>query len=65
MIKYSPKDLTDWDIDGVDSRDYPDFCDAFLVEAWVGDYELTEEELEYVQETFPEWISEQAFESFL
>jgi len=65
MIKYSPKDLTDWDIDGVDSRDYPDFCDAFLAEASVGDYELTEEELEYVQETFPEWISEQAFESFL
>ena len=65
MKRYSPKDLTDYDIDGVDRRDYPDFCDAFLAEAWVDDYELTEEELQYVQETFPEWLWEQAYQSLI
>ena len=65
MTRYSPKDLTDFVIDGVDSGDYPDFCDAFLGEAWVVMKALTDEEMDYIQETYPEWINEQAFESLI
>ena len=66
MKKYKPGDLDDYEIDGVDARDYPDFCDSFL--AWAVDKngkELSDIELEYVSETYPEWINELAFESLL
>ena len=65
MKKYKPEDLDDYTIDGVDSKDYPDFCDAFIDWAIVGNHELTEEECEYIQDTYPEWLNEQAFESLI
>ena len=65
MNKFNPMQLTDYDIDGVDRRDYPDFCDAFLAEASVGDYELTEDELQYVTDTYPEWLWDEAYQSLI
>lgn len=40
------------DIDGIDSRDYPDFCDAFIASAYWADTEeeLTEAELDVLNE---------------
>ena len=55
--------LEDIEIDGIDMKDYPDFCDAFLSYATIGGRELTEEELEYIQETYSDWVYEQALES--
>ena len=50
-------DLTkvcDVEVDGIDTRDYPDFCDAFISEAWYKDTngirELTETELDWLNE---------------
>lgn len=42
------RSVIDLDIDGIDMRDYPDFCDAFIVgAAWEDTGEsLTDEELE-------------------
>jgi hypothetical protein len=42
--------LADIEIDGVDARDYPDFCDAFISRAvWKETgIELTEHELERI-----------------
>jgi hypothetical protein len=39
--------VVDAEVDGIDSRDYPDFCDAFFSYAVYADNgeELTEEEL--------------------
>jgi len=66
MKKYKPSELDDYEIDGVDPRDFPDFCDAFLCWAESKDgHELTEEELIYVQETFPGWINDIAFQSLI
>ena len=66
MRKYKPSELDDYEIDGVDPRDFPDFCDAFLGWAESKDgHELTEEELIYVQETFPGWINDIAFQSLI
>ncbi len=46
-------------IDGVDTRDYPDFSDAYVGEAFFTDGEkLTEEQLEAVQENHADWVYE-------
>ena len=28
-------EVSDFEVDGIDSRDYPDFCDAYIVDASV------------------------------
>lgn len=53
------KQIEDVEIDGIDFRDYPDFCDAFLVSATYQGRELTEKELDEVQYNNPEWFYEQ------
>lgn len=65
MIKDFDFKLFDGSVDGVDSMDYPDFCDAFLAEGTYDGREMTEEECEWFTETYPEWINEQAFESLI
>jgi len=47
--------LTDLEIDGIDTRDYPDFCDAYIssgsYKTWYGRYrELTAAELDRLNE---------------
>lgn len=49
------KRVCDVKVGGIDHHDYPDYCDAFISEAWLhegrGRYrELTEEELEWLNE---------------
>jgi hypothetical protein len=38
------------EIDGINPRDYPDFCDAFILEATYKGREMTDEELEALNE---------------
>lgn len=42
--------ISDVEIDGIDTRDYPDFCDAFIASANYGDREMTEEELDVLND---------------
>jgi hypothetical protein len=42
-------DLEAIEIDGIDTRDYPDFADAFILYAEIDGKPLTEEQLEEVQ----------------
>ena len=66
MTKFKLEDLDDYSIDGVDPKDFPDFSDAFLGEATTKDgHELTDEELDYIQNAYPDWINEQAFQSLI
>lgn len=55
------------EIDGVDNRDYPDFCDAFFSAGWhiKEDRELTEDELIQIGEDYPELLNEMAYESLI
>ena len=57
--------LEDYEIDGVDTKDYPDFCDAYLAEGVYDGRHMTIEECDWFTETYPEWINEKAFESLL
>jgi hypothetical protein len=42
--------LTSIDVDGIDTRDYPDFCDAYICYAEIDGEPLTEVELDQVNE---------------
>ena len=58
-------ELFDGQVDGVDSRDYPEFCDAFLGEGEYDGVEMTDEQCQWFTETYPEWINEQAYQSLI
>ena len=49
-------------IGGLDTEDYPDFCDAYIESADYGDREMTEEELDVLNEDGC-FISEEAHKS--
>jgi hypothetical protein len=59
--------VVDVEIDGVDSRDYPDFCDAYFSHAVFKDTleELSDEELEQLTEDNPDVVNEMAYEHYL
>ena len=59
--------VVDVEIDGVDTRDYPDFCDAYFNYAVFEDTkeELTDEQLEQLTENYPEVVNEMAYEYYL
>lgn len=59
MCSIDVKYISDVEVDGIDYRDYPDFCDAFLVSATYQGRDLTEDELEHVQVSNPDWFYEQ------
>lgn len=52
-------------IGGVDSRDYPDFADAYVESADVDGREATEDECVWLTENYPEVVNEMAFESLI
>lgn len=54
--------LTELEFDGIDYKDYPDFCDAFLSSAYYIDRELTEDELDYINDYENSFISENIFD---
>lgn len=37
-------------LDGIDTKDYPDFCDAYIVSASYDGEEMTDEQLEELNE---------------
>lgn len=60
-------DVENLEVDGVDTKDYPDFCDAYFCYAeWKenGD-ELTDEQLDWLTENYPEIVNEMAFEKWI
>ena len=61
------KEVENIELDGVDTKDYPDFTDAFVSSAqWVDTgKELSEAELEEFKDSFPELINEMAFQHYI
>jgi hypothetical protein len=60
----------DVELDDVDSKDYPDFCDAYVSHAMVesahsAGRELTESEYQEISDDHSDWVQEQAHESFI
>lgn len=65
-MELNGKKVVDVTVAGVDSRDYPDFCDAYFEEAFYEDgTALTDEEMDMLMDKYPEVVNEMAFESLL
>ena len=59
--------VVDVEVDGVDSRDYPDFCDAYFSYAVYKDngYCLSDEDLSDLTEQNPDVVNQMAQEYYL
>ena len=59
--------IDDIEIDGVDTRDYPDFCDAYINNMWLIDgdevREATDAELEDINDNERDFVYEQVWDS--
>jgi len=54
------------EIEGVDSRDYPDFCDAYFSYAeFMDGTELTDSQLEDITNAYPSMLNDMAFEYYI
>ena len=67
MMLLNGRKVVDVEVDGVDTRDYPDFCDAYFAGAVYEDTgeELTDDELNELTDAYPEVVNEMAFERYL
>ena len=56
--------VVDVEVDGVDRRDYPDFCDAYFTSAVFEDTleDLNEDQLDELRDLYPEVIYEVALD---
>jgi len=64
IVNGKPVDVNSIEIDGVEMYDYPDFSDAYVINATFEDgIDLTDTELEELQEEYPDLVHELAHES--
>jgi hypothetical protein len=49
-MKLDYKLITDIEFDGIDYKDHPDYCDAYVIRAIYNGVEMTEEELSYLND---------------
>ena len=57
------KKIDNMEFEGVDFKDYPDFVDAFLVAADYDGKEMTEEQIDYINDEYHEFVYEQVYDS--
>jgi len=67
MTMLDNRQVCSFEVQDVDPRDYPDFCDAFIAYAeWEDTGEpLNEEDLNRLNEQYPELVNELAFSHYL
>jgi hypothetical protein len=56
IMKIDVNKLENIEVDGIDTRDYPDFVDAFISYAEMDGVELTDEQLDELNDNHPELI---------
>ena len=65
-MKLNNLKVIDVEIENVDMKDYPDFCDAYISEAkFINGKSLTDEQLVDLQEQNPEEFSELVLDEFI
>ena len=64
MIDVTWSELENIELDGIDTKDYPDFCDAYISSAFSYrlNRDLNDNELDYVTDTFKDNIYELVFD---
>jgi len=56
------KHITNVEVDGIDTKDYPDFCDAFISYAEYKGKEMTEQQLDTLNED-SDYVNQLVFEN--
>jgi hypothetical protein len=62
-MKLDLRKVENMEFDGIDFRDYPDFVDAFLVAADYDGRELTEEEIDFINDEHYDFVNEEVYSS--
>jgi len=56
IMKIEVNKLENIEVDGIDTRDYPDFVDAFISYAEMDVVELTDEQLDELNDDYPDLV---------
>ena len=56
IMKIDVNKLENIQVEGIDTRDYPDFVDAFISYAEMDGVELTDEQLDELNDDYPDLI---------
>lgn len=62
-MKLDLRKVDNMEFDGIDFADYPDFVDAFLVTADYDGRELSEEEIDYINDEHYDFVNERVYSS--
>lgn len=62
-MKLDLRKIDNMEFEGIDFADYPDFVDAFLVAADYNGIEMTEEQIDYINDEHYDFVNEQVFSS--
>jgi hypothetical protein len=64
-IKFDINQLDDIELGGVDYKDHPDYCDAYVESALFNGVELTDEQLDELNDSDEtrSWVNAHAYES--
>ena len=67
MVTINGREVVDIEITDVDPCDYPDFCDAYFCHARFADTgeALSDDEIEELNDLYPDVVNEMAYEYFL
>ena len=64
-MKIDYNKITNVEIEDVHMDDYPDFCDAFISYADYGDEPMTDEMIDYLNDSYDGFINETIFSNQL
>lgn len=62
-MKIDFKLITNVSVDGIDTSDYPDFCDAFIESAEYNGKDMSEEMLDEINSDHLDFVSECVYDS--
>ena len=62
-MKIDLRKVENMEFEGIDFADYPDFVDAFLVAADYDGKELTEEQIDYINDEHYDFVNERVYSS--
>ena len=62
-MKLDLRKVGNMEFEGIDFADYPDFVDAFLVAADYDGKEMTEEQIDYINDEHYDFVNERVYSS--
>ena len=55
--------ITNIKFEGIDHKDYPDYCDAYIVSAEINGVLMTDEQIEELTNKYPQFVYDSLIES--